>query len=137
MVNKFHSDAGGSLQSARNIVRDAARNVRDQAQLVRVAARMGLKPLSNADLGLTGPQWKGKAPLWYYVLKEAELFNNGRRMGPVGGRIVAETILGILALDKTSYLYAPGGYVPEFPTVGDFLLAAGTSREMVTDVEVP
>jgi len=102
-----------------------------------VAVRMGLTPLTNEELGLSDPRWKGKAPLWFYCLKEAELVNNGSRLGPVGGRIVAETILGILALDKTSYLYAPGGYVPEFPTVGDFLQAAGTGRRMVTDVEVP
>jgi hypothetical protein len=97
-----------------------------------VAVKMGLKPLTNAELSndqmdITGPAWKGKAPLWFYCLREAELVNDGRRLGPVGGRI--------LALDKTSYLYAPGGYVPEFPTVGDFLAAAGTGRQMVVDVE--
>jgi hypothetical protein len=95
-----------------------------------VALKMGLKPLTNAQLGLTDKRWNGKAPLWYYLLKESEIQHNGRRLGAVGGRIVAETILGILALDKTSYLYAPGGYVPEFPTLGDFLLAAGTGRHM-------
>jgi hypothetical protein len=102
-----------------------------------VAARMGLKPLTNAELGLTDARWKGKAPLWFYSLKEAELVNGGRRLGPVGGRIVAETILGILACDKTSYLYAPGGFVPQFPTVGDFLLAARTGRHMEQEVELP
>jgi hypothetical protein len=30
--------------------------------------------------------------------------NNGVRLGPVGGRIVAETIIGLLQLDKSSYL---------------------------------
>jgi hypothetical protein len=102
-----------------------------------VALKMGVKPLSNTELGLDDPAWRNKAPLWFYVLKEAELVNGGKCLGPVGGRIVAETILGILALDPTSYLHAPGGYVPEFPTVGDFLLAAGTGRQMVPDVEVP
>jgi hypothetical protein len=108
-----------------------------------VAARMGLKPLTNQELGLTDAagladaRYKGKAPLWYYTLKEAELVHGGRRLGPVGGRIVAETILGILACDKTSYLYAPGGFVPQFPTVGAFLLAAGTGRHMQQEPAVP
>ena len=31
-------------------------------------------------------------PLWYYVLKEAELVEDGLRLGPVGGRIVAEVL---------------------------------------------
>jgi len=98
---------------------------------------MGLTPLTNEELGLTDPAWKGKAPLWFYTLKEAELFHDGRRLGPVGGRIVAETILGILACDKTSYLYVPGGFVPQFPTVGDFPLAARTGRHMEQEVEAP
>jgi hypothetical protein len=102
-----------------------------------VAVKMGLKPLTNAELGLEGAEWKGKAPLWFYTLKEAELFHHGRRLGPVGGRIVAETILGILACDRTSYLYAPGGFVPQFPTVGEFLLAARTGRHMTQEVEPP
>jgi Animal haem peroxidase len=34
-----------------------------------VAAAMGVKPLTNAELGLTEAGWTGKAPLWFYVLK--------------------------------------------------------------------
>lgn len=45
-------------------------------------------------------------PLWYYILKEAESVSlgKGRRLGPVGGWIVAETILGALRADPNSYL---------------------------------
>jgi len=36
-------------------------------------------------------------PLWYYILREAEVFNpNGSELGAVGGYIVAETLLGSL-----------------------------------------
>ena len=38
-----------------------------------VADAMGITPLTNAQLGLTEPGWKGKAPLWFYILKESEL----------------------------------------------------------------
>lgn len=93
-----------------------------------VAVAMGIRALDNTDLGLTDPSWGGKAPLWFYVLKEAELIEGGRRLGPVGGRIVAETILGILSIDKTSYFSAKGGFEPQFRTVGEFILAAGTGR---------
>lgn len=34
-------------------------------------------------------------PLWYYILKEAELIENGKNLGPVGGRIVAEIFIGL------------------------------------------
>ncbi|WP_207454548.1 peroxidase family protein [Herbiconiux sp. SYSU D00978] len=90
-----------------------------------VAKAMGVMPIANDRLGLTEPGWNGKAPLWFYILKESELLG-GRRLGPVGGRIVAEVILGILALDKTSYLNAPKGWAPPAPyACGDFLLQAG------------
>jgi hypothetical protein len=43
-------------------------------------------------------------PLWYYILKEAEMFAAGQHLGPAGGRIVTEVFLGILKADPTSYL---------------------------------
>ena len=89
-----------------------------------VATAMGIKPLTNAQLGLTEPGWKNKAPLWFYILKESELLG-GKKLGPVGGRIVAEVILGLLGLDKTSYFNANPSFVPG-PNykMGDFILAA-------------
>jgi hypothetical protein len=90
-----------------------------------VAAAMGVTPLSNAELGLKQPGWEGKAPLWYYVLKEAELVNKGRKLGPVGGRIVAEVILGIMALDPESYFnLKPAFQWQEKKTIGDLILLA-------------
>lgn len=46
----------------------------------------------------------GRAPLWFYILKEAELEAGGAHLGPVGGRIVAEVLIGLLAGDPLSYL---------------------------------
>jgi Animal haem peroxidase len=43
-------------------------------------------------------------PLWYYILKEAELRGNGEHLGPVGSWIVAHTIFGALCSDPNSYL---------------------------------
>ncbi|MFD3445222.1 heme peroxidase family protein [Microbacteriaceae bacterium 4G12] len=91
-----------------------------------VAKAMGIPSLSNSQLGLTNAAWNGKAPLWFYILKESELAG-GLRVGPVGGRIIAEVILGILSLDRDSYLNAATGWAP--PTLpyacGDMLLQAG------------
>jgi hypothetical protein len=91
-----------------------------------VALAMGFQPLSNADLGLNDVGWGGKAPLWFYVLKEAEL-HGGRRLGPMGGRIVAEVILGILTRDKNSYFNALTPFSPATPDfrMGDLLRLAG------------
>ena len=51
------------------------------------------------------PEWNGEAPLWFYILKEAEIVGKGREMGPVGGRIIAEVLVGLLQKDPNSYLY--------------------------------
>jgi heme peroxidase len=104
-----------------------------------VAAAMGITPLTNAQLGLTEPGWKGKAPLWFYILKESELLG-AKKLGPVGGRIVAEVILGLMALDRTSYFTANPSFVPG-PNykMGDFVLAADAidPRARVQTPEVP
>ncbi len=91
-----------------------------------VAAKMNLKPLSEADL------WQGTtisagspAPLWFYILKEAEVKKNGNTLGDLGGRIVAEVFIGLLAGDRQSYLSRSPGWKPTFQsaTPGDFKMA--------------
>ena len=60
-------------------------------------------------------------PLWYYVLCEARTTggDRGKHLGPVGGRIVSEVILGLLASDPTSYVNKPG-WTPDLVPGGDF-----------------
>jgi hypothetical protein len=84
-----------------------------------VARHMGAGVLSRDDLGLPGG---GPAPLWYYVLKEAEVQAGGRHLGQVGGRIVAEVFLGLLEKDPSSYLRNQPDWKPFLPatTPGDF-----------------
>jgi hypothetical protein len=84
-----------------------------------VANAMGVEPLTDAELALPEP---GPAPLWYYVLREAELRADGRHLGPVGGRIVAEVFLGLLQEDPSSYLRNEPGWTPFLPAAaaGDF-----------------
>jgi hypothetical protein len=91
----------------------------------QVARAMRANVLSNATLELTNdPGWGGEAPLWYYILKEAELPPyNAERLGPVGGRIMAETLVGLLQRDPNSYLYLDPSWKPAppiAPTTGQF-----------------
>ena len=80
----------------------------------QVARAMRVNALSNATLGLSNdPGWGGEAPLWYYILKEAELAPyNTQRLGAVGGRIMAETLVGLLQRDPNSYLYLDAAWKP-------------------------
>lgn len=48
-----------------------------------------------------------QTPLWYYILKEAERFHDGVRLGPVGSRIVAETFVVLIAASRESILRTP------------------------------
>jgi hypothetical protein len=60
-------------------------------------------------VGLFGDQ----TPLWYYILKEAELIQKGQMLGPVGGRIVAEVFIGLLLNDPQSYLVSQPNFQPK------------------------
>lgn len=68
---------------------------------------------SGADLGAPEP-----TPLWFYILKESELEEgvHGKHLGPVGGRIVAEVLLGLLNGDTQSYINQDPGWEPVIQT---------------------
>ncbi|GEO42557.1 hypothetical protein SAE02_67050 [Skermanella aerolata] len=83
-----------------------------------------------------------RTPLWFYILKEAEVKTGGERLGELGSRIVANTIIGVLLTDHTSYLtrdpsWDPSKIVPgaggpltlpgggTIATIGDLLQFAG------------
>jgi hypothetical protein len=80
-----------------------------------VANAMGLGQLATADLADIASVYSPfgtSTPLWYYVLAEAKTVNDGQYLGPVGGRIVAETLIGLLRADPTSYLAVDPGFRP-------------------------
>ncbi|UTP39780.1 heme peroxidase family protein [Phenylobacterium sp. LH3H17] len=77
-----------------------------------VAKAMGQTPLDNGELGLD-PELAGpEAPLWFYILKEAELLGGGAHLGPVGGRIVAEVFVGLAKNDPNAFLNVDPAWTP-------------------------
>ena len=56
------------------------------------------------------------------MLKEAELVEDGLRLGPVGGRLVGEVVVGLLESDPASYLAYDRDWRPTLPSraKGDF-----------------
>jgi hypothetical protein len=117
-----------------------------------VAVELGLDPIedknlrvgkavlddidSNPTLASLDPEnFTESAPLWYYVLAEAQFEWSKRakakgskgneeplRLGTVGGRIVAETLIGLIWGDGHSYLrQAPNWQPEEFSNMGGLL----------------
>lgn len=70
--------------------------------------------ITQAQVDAAAADLKGRTPLWYYILKEAELLQ-AAHLGAVGGRIVAETIIGLLAADPLSFLSVQPNWQPLFP----------------------
>jgi len=64
-----------------------------------------------------------ETPLWYYVLKEAQVVGQGKRLGPMASTIVAETFLGMVHGDEESFLWQRSNWVPELTTNGHFTMA--------------
>jgi hypothetical protein len=138
LANGLESLPGGSgimaVLATRNLRRGLALGLPSGQAL---ATSLGITPLTTAQLtqdlppnevgvlNLSGGVLLQKTPLWYYVLREAAVLGNGNQLGPLGGRIVAETFVRMLKRDATSYLNVPGGFTPMLPSVtpGDFTVA--------------
>jgi hypothetical protein len=68
-----------------------------------VARELGVAPLNAAELALPD-EWVGETPLWYYLLKEAEARAGGDELGPTGGRVVGDVLVGLVKRDPESFL---------------------------------
>jgi hypothetical protein len=64
-------------------------------------------------------------PLWYYILKEAKVRNNGERLGPVGSVIISEVFVGLVHGDHNSFIWQQKNWKPTLPSAktGNFTFA--------------
>jgi hypothetical protein len=97
-----------------------------------VARAMGVDVVPDSDLWKNVPGGAGLAPLWFYVLAEAEALTGGEHLAGIGGRIVTEVFLGLLQGDQASYLNHEPRWTPTLPranpkafTMIDLLTIAG------------
>ncbi|WP_434811932.1 peroxidase family protein [Microbacterium sp. bgisy189] len=123
----FGDGAGASL-ATRNLLRNLTLKVPSGQ---RVARAMQLPELAAADLSeLADLELDRRTPLWFYVLREADVLADGKHLGPVGGRIVGEVIHGLIDGDASSYLSQDPDWTPTYGTddtfaMTDLLTAAG------------
>jgi len=83
-----------------------------------IAREMGIPALTRAqlhELASFGAGFERSTPLWYYVLKEAELAG-GASLSGVGARIVGEVFLQLLLMNGNSYLAQKPRWRPTLPS---------------------
>jgi hypothetical protein len=110
---------GGEPQSlaTRNLLRHLTFKVPSGQSVARA---MGVKPLAASALApLKALNLEDRTPLWNYVLMEAGHLCEGKRLGPVGGRIVAEVFIGVLQGDPMSYLSQDPEWTPHLGAQAD------------------
>jgi Animal haem peroxidase len=137
-----------SSLALRNLMRGAAFQLPSGQE---VAETLGFSPIPGEELMIgpattsgelrkpiteVAPRLAGSTPLWAYILSEAQVMSwenasgpvsdqTPIRLGPVGGRLVAEVFASLLRGDRTSYLYAEPAFKPirAFTRDGKFGLA--------------
>ena len=95
-----------------------------------IAKEIGAAPLTAGTRGdLSNIQPLGadldrSTPLWFYILREAFVQQNGERLGDVGSTIVGEVFIQILKSDRNSYLAANPQWRPTLPArvTGNFAM---------------
>jgi hypothetical protein len=109
-VDAYHSLA------ARDLQRGAAIGLPSGEAIARA---MGAEPLTRDEAGLGAFGWDDETPLWLYILREADVRGGGDRLGEVGGRLVAEVLLGLLDADPESYRALDPDWQPTLPAAGE------------------
>lgn len=122
---------------ARNMADEHAEDLPNHPDLLPIEPLSPLELTEVAELG-----FDESSPLWYYVLREAQVRTGGHHLGPVGGRIVAEVIIGLLQGDRLSYLSAAPRWKPTLGTGGrfamtDLLRVAGVNINPASPSEPP
>jgi hypothetical protein len=103
-IEDYHSLAVRDLQRGQGVGLPSGESV---------ARYMGIAPLTAEQVGIASSGWRGETPLWFYILREADAGTGGARLGPVGGRIVAEVLVGLIDSDTTSFRHNGQDWKPQ------------------------
>ncbi len=110
---------GGAPQSlaSRNLLRHLTFKLPSGQAVARAMKAPPLAPEALVDLKPLNLE--ERTPLWFYVLREAEVLADGKHLGPVGGRIVGEVFIGVLQGDPMSYLCQDPDWTPHLGAAAD------------------
>ncbi|MEM7743543.1 MAG: heme peroxidase family protein [Pseudomonadota bacterium] len=111
------------LPAGEKVAEEMGRSEKEIEDVVKAVSKLSDKKITEG------------VPLWLYLLAEAEeigretkpgKFDSAEGLGPVGARIVAEVMIGLLELDDNSFLGSNRNWLPEadYDTVGKILTKA-------------
>ncbi|MBO3747246.1 twin-arginine translocation signal domain-containing protein [Streptosporangiaceae bacterium NEAU-GS5] len=109
----------------RNLLRHMTWSIPSGQNIARAIGVQALEAQFFPELQSLGHGLPSSTPLWYYVLREADVLGGGLRLAGVGARIVGEVFIGLLQLDSASFLRTNPTWRPTLPRrngapVGDF-----------------
>jgi hypothetical protein len=107
-----HTQTSPTVLPQRNLLRQLTWGLPSGQAIANAMRVPGLGPSDLSDIASVYRPFAASTPLWYYVLAEAKATAGGLHLGPVGGRIVTETLIGLLRADPTSYLNAHPRFQP-------------------------
>ncbi len=99
-----HTQTSPTVLPQRNLLRQLTWGLPSGQAIARAMRVPALAPSDLAELAGVYAPFVASTPLWYYILAEAKAMDDGLNLGPVGGRIVTETLIGLLRADPASYL---------------------------------
>ncbi|RUT05142.1 myeloperoxidase [Dulcicalothrix desertica PCC 7102] len=124
--------------SVRNLLRGRSMGLPSGQSVARF---MRFKPLSPAEIaqGKDGAvaakhNLHVESPLWYYILKEAQVQGKGLRLGQVGSRILAEVFVGLLEADSSSFIARNPEWKPTLPAKVHGTFSMADMLKFVDDV---
>jgi hypothetical protein len=107
-----HTQTAPTVLPQRNLLRQLTWGLPSGQAVAQLMGVDALTPADLADISNVYSPFATSTPLWYYTLAEAQVVAGGLTLGPVAGRIVAETLIGLLRADPASYLSAYPGFQP-------------------------
>lgn len=124
-----HTQTSPTVLPQRNLMRQLTWSLPSGQSAAQAIGVTSLTAADLSDIGAVYAPFATSTPLWYYILAESKIATDGLTLGPVAGRIVAETLIGLLRADPTSYLSA----FPRFkPFLGTDLVLGPTPDTSIT-----
>jgi hypothetical protein len=119
LAAKLHDLPGGAVLPLLNLRRGVQKRLPSGQAVAAAMSLPAADRLTPAEIA-TGPDgavarahgFDRATPLWFYILKEAQVKGGGEHLGPVGATIVAEVLIGLVQGNDESYLGAKPDFVP-------------------------